>query len=130
MILTKQIVVAVETSYNKLGESLYELFVKELNGMLVGHSPVVSSWTKIMDLVNALDYLKHNSPDRDEHDSILNNYTLISPRTYYSITPTVDYYKGKSFRFLENWEPSTHYCNDDFFVDFVTYEDENGNNAM
>lgn len=33
-----------------------------------------------------------------------------------------DFYKGKSFRFLHEWHDGTTYFNDDFYTDFVVYQ--------
>ena len=35
---------------------------------------------------------------------------------------TRDFYKGKSFNYVSNWKNNTHYFNDEYIIDFVSYK--------
>ena len=52
---------------------------------------------------------------------------LSSSREYYGLNNSQDIYKGTSFKFSGTWAPNTHYFNDEYIIDFVTYPYTNGN---
>ena len=57
---------------------------------------------------------------------------LSSSREYYGLNNSQDIYKGTSFKFSGNWMPNTHYFNDEYIIDFVTYPytNHNGDSEM
>lgn len=46
----------------------------------------------------------------------------ISSREYYGLNNSQDIYKGTSFKFSGEWAPGVHYFNDEYIIDFVTYD--------
>ena len=46
----------------------------------------------------------------------------ISSREVYQINKTRDFYRGTSFHMSGEWAPNTHYYNDEYVVDFVSYK--------
>lgn len=46
---------------------------------------------------------------------------VMSSREYYGLNNSQDIYKGTSFKFSGAWAPGVHYFNDEYIVDFVTY---------
>lgn len=48
---------------------------------------------------------------------------ISSSREYYGLNNSQDIYKGTSFKFSGDWVANTHYFNDEYIVDFVTYTD-------
>lgn len=40
---------------------------------------------------------------------------------HYNDKPTLEFFRGKSFRFLKKWKPNTHYVCDEWYIDFVVY---------
>jgi hypothetical protein len=47
---------------------------------------------------------------------------ISSSREYFGLNNSQDIYKGTSFKFSGPWTANTHYFNDEYIVDFVTYE--------
>lgn len=45
-----------------------------------------------------------------------------SSREYYGLNNSQDIYKGTSFKFHGEWNAGTHYFNDEYIIDFVTYD--------
>lgn len=52
----------------------------------------------------------------------INNIT--SSREYYGLNNSQDIYKGTSFKFSGEWTPGVHYFNDEYIIDFVTYDEK------
>ena len=46
---------------------------------------------------------------------------ISSSREYYGLNNSQDIYKGTSFKFSGEWVANTHYFNDEYIIDFVTY---------
>lgn len=46
---------------------------------------------------------------------------ISSSREYFGLNNSQDIYKGTSFKFSGEWTPNTHYFNDEYIIDFVTY---------
>lgn len=53
---------------------------------------------------------------------VINN--IGSSREYYGLNNSQDIYKGTSFKFSGEWTPGVHYFNDEYIIDFVTYNGE------
>ena len=49
-------------------------------------------------------------------------YTSSNVDSIISQYATRDFYKGQSFRYLNEWEVNHHYFNDAYYTDFVSYE--------
>jgi hypothetical protein len=47
---------------------------------------------------------------------------ISSSREYYGLNNSSDVYKGTSFKFSGEWHDGMHYFNDEYIVDFVSYE--------
>ena len=60
----------MEILYN----ALYRLFSKELLNMNIGYDMSISNIRKMMDLVNAIDYIKRFTPSDDEIIKIVQFY--------------------------------------------------------
>lgn len=60
--------------------------------------------------------------DVDKCNILLNN-DLTNARDYYGVYHSRDFYKGTSFKMSGVWAPNTHYFNDEYIVDFVTFVD-------
>lgn len=46
---------------------------------------------------------------------------ISSSREYFGLNNSQDIYKGTSFKYSGEWTPNTHYFNDEYIIDFVTY---------
>lgn len=57
---------------------------------------------------------------------------ISSSREYYGLNNSQDIYKGTSFKFSGEWTANTHYFNDEYIIDFVTYPylNDNGEEVM
>lgn len=47
---------------------------------------------------------------------------ILNSRNLYGLSNTRDFYKGKSFRYKFEWNIGTHYFNDEYIQDFVSYQ--------
>lgn len=47
---------------------------------------------------------------------------LTNSREYYGMYNSRDFYRGTSFKMSGEWAPNTHYFNDEYIVDFVSYQ--------
>lgn len=47
---------------------------------------------------------------------------LVNSREYYGMYNSRDFYRGTSFKMAGEWAPNTHYFNDEYIVDFVTFK--------
>lgn len=47
---------------------------------------------------------------------------LTNSREYYGMYNSRDFYRGTSFKMSGEWAPNTHYFNDEYIVDFVSYD--------
>lgn len=48
-------------------------------------------------------------------------FDISSSREYYGLNSSSDIYKGTSFKFSGEWAPNTHYFNDEYIIDFVSW---------
>lgn len=55
-------------------------------------------------------------------NDILPQVDLSNSREYYGMYNSRDFYKGTSFKMSGEWTPNTHYFNDEYIVDFVSFE--------
>lgn len=47
---------------------------------------------------------------------------LTNSREYYGMYNSRDFYRGTSFKMSGEWSPNTHYFNDEYIIDFVSYQ--------
>lgn len=55
-------------------------------------------------------------------NNIQSNIDLQNSREYYGAYNSRDFYKGTSFKMAGEWITNTHYFNDEYIVDFVSFE--------
>ena len=53
---------------------------------------------------------------------ILPDIDLQNSREYYGLYNSRDFYKGTSFKMSGEWIEGTHYFNDEYIVDFISFE--------
>ena len=56
---------------------------------------------------------------------LFNNTSLITSSSVEKDLQTLhhrDFYKGKSFKYNNSWEKDTHYFNDEYIIDFITFD--------
>lgn len=70
MILKLKMTVVVET----LNIKLYKLFVKQLMELNIGYNYNPENISKMLDIINAIDYLTHKDLDKQTIQKILNLY--------------------------------------------------------
>lgn len=56
-----------------------------------------------------------------KHNDIIPPTDLTNSREYYGMYNSRDFYKGTSFKMSGEWCPNTHYFNDEYIVDFVSF---------